>query len=441
MRPLPETQKKPAPNIPPIEIKKETRKLEPLPETKEIKLTEPLPVSPIETEPTEQIAEPRQFETVEAEPITTTKAMPETAKPVVKAGPEVLDLSGYDSDLSGILDKLIGESDIKVEPVMPAKAPPIPEEAKEPKQAKEVLVTIVTKERALSTRAVQVEEEQPQLLDKPTRPLVSFIESLPILEADDENSGFFASAFLDTLQAEENLELSAEQFAPSLPKEEISAYFDLAMEAINNPEVEKRYVKDFKISEKRQVDASDLASQLSKLEKRMSTQHISLKGAGAHGHAAVTESAELPPPESAPCSRRLLAFCIDCLVILAISTIGAVSIFAFSTPFFIEMLVGEVAFDAFDYVSLISWLSALFVTFSFLYPLFSVAYYGNTEGMRISRLSVVSNEGRKGKLVNVFLRSASLPLSNLCFGFLPALWGNRALHDRLARTYVVKSAL
>jgi uncharacterized RDD family membrane protein YckC len=131
---------------------------------------------------------------------------------------------------------------------------------------------------------------------------------------------------------------------------------------------------------------------------------------------------------------RLLAFALDIVVSLGLFT---------AVVALISSIVGLLAGHSYDINRHGLIIEVLFGVWAFIYFAFQWASNGNTLGMAVFGIRVVTKDGREISRWQALERTAALPLSFLFLGlgFVISLFQRerRALHDLIAGTCVVYS--
>lgn len=246
---------------------------------------------------------------------------------------------------------------------------------------------------------------------------------------------------LSSVDEEAAFSLSQDELLAPEHSDAVNVLFDLADEVIRDPSRESSLVEQGTRSEERQLESAGLSGMLARIEKRISLPVFGLKSvmADAKQRSEKAEHEETAPQlESASLMDRISAFLWDTAVILLIAVAGSAGI--------MRAIEGKsllAALNSSDTIELTLPLTitvALALILSVLYWFFALTTYKNTLGNMLSGLIIVSETYRRPRLSHIIVRALSAPLSLVCFGYLPVLFGRRSMLDRLSRTLVCRKA-
>lgn len=261
--------------------------------------------------------------------------------------------------------------------------------------------------------------------------------------AKESNPGIalvFSDALRDILSSSKTIdfEVGFEQLVNSQANQETILLFDIAFEWIADPLTEKTSHEKILASDEREIEASGLVHELKKVEERINAPVLTLKHA-AHARAAHptnTENQEAANRtfDEASLAPRLTGFLVDCLAILTISAFILLVPLWLSDPSFWPRLLDADAKIVIDLPPVIAAFLALVVFCSAIYPALLFSLFGTTLGTWVTKLRLGTLSGRRAKQSHILLRCLSFPLSLALLGFLPLLFGKRALHDYMSGT-------
>ena len=256
-------------------------------------------------------------------------------------------------------------------------------------------------------------------------------------------NGLFEMAQREMCQLglDQSAEFQLEQLAQLANREDIKLLFDMSRDAIINPESEKMYTDEVRISETKHVEAAALSRQLAKVEKLVSAPVMSLRAmrAKSAAKAAAREQAEIAKLEAAKLDVRIRAFLSDVMIVLC-AAFGFSFVYAlWVDTTLLDKLVGTARLNWSDLiVPGAAFLQALIVLAT-LYPLLSYMLLNATLGEKSCNILLLRADGRPLTAMNWLVRIFVFPLSILCLGFVPLLFGGKSLHDRLAKTALFRS--
>ncbi|MBN8549952.1 MAG: RDD family protein [Deltaproteobacteria bacterium] len=297
---------------------------------------------------------------------------------------------------------------------------------------------------------VLVEPEMPRIEPLPpvapiTATLVAPSAPVPLAPTPGESAelaALFEQSHLElsNMKEEPGIELSSEFLRGDEADKLTVALFDFAYEVVQNPDRENQIAEKITTSEEMRVEAQELSKELAQVEKRLSLPVFGLKSLQARvASARQRESAE-PVLELKPAGALLqfLVFGIDVLTMFGLSIALALALFASTDGELFSRLIKIAGVSPADWIALLSLASALNLALLILYPLGCLSFFRKTLGQYVCKVRVVTELGRRLRTSHVLVRSLLIPLSWLCFGYLPVLSRGRSLHDALARTKVCR---
>jgi hypothetical protein len=221
-------------------------------------------------------------------------------------------------------------------------------------------------------------------------------------------------------------------------QEQVELLFSLASDELDgiNPDAA---VVEVSRSDEKSVDNAGLQQELNKVEQFIdeadaptSLKDFFSRQSGKKGRNTSGD----PSIQAAPLWRRLVATSIDMALVLIFCSAFASLFNETEGPAAIMADLSVNGFQARHTFIMIAGLSVL--------PLFATSYYalcfsmlGASLAARILSLLLTTEAGRPLKFRHVLVRSLSMPLAFILGGYLPVLFGRRALPDVLARTRVV----
>lgn len=365
-----------------------------------------------------------------------------------------LQLLESDENISQILDQIIQDTYVSVETQRTQKMP-VPDiitftEKIESPQIIEESVAETVLETASTTGLQEIQVSEPKApiaivfkpaieVDPPSLPPSLKLRGTGKLRGTSLTglTPIFDSAWRDLTDVEQDdFEISFEQLESVDSREDLTVLFDLAQESLESPERAQVYVEP--ASEKREVRADKAERVLKSLEVNLNAAQLSLKSDAHRPHThSVERLASLKEVVKASRTERLRCAVIDVLM-TALLSVGFVALNVWLWDSELSARLIERTLDTIDLVLLAAFLLCSFMAHLVIYPLLCFLILQDTLGTKILRLRLTTTTGRNPQLSNLVVRSLSCPLSNLCFGYLPLLFGSQPLHDILARTQMVK---
>ena len=260
----------------------------------------------------------------------------------------------------------------------------------------------------------------------------------PITAVHGEEVGRLFSEARGEMEAScSSIEFNPEQFTDFKQSEEINLLFDLAKEAVLDPEAERRYASDIARSESRHVAAEALSKQLAQVERFISKPLLSLKGMyKSPQERAAAEQAKGPAPIVQPphIVQRVVGTMIDLLLIAVLSTIISLLSAAPRYSEISDVVLGNITPDIFDLLTMASIFLCSYLILLVVYPLFALKLFHNTIGGYAAGYELLTLGGSQPRTAHLMVHCLLFPLSLVFFGYLPPLWKKPALHDFLANT-------
>ncbi|MGI6523808.1 MAG: RDD family protein [Bdellovibrionota bacterium] len=247
-----------------------------------------------------------------------------------------------------------------------------------------------------------------------------------------EIESLFEEAFvaLDNI-AETSFECAPITFQQSLEHEKITILFDLALESLEDPTAQAKYVKDVPQGATTELESKIIKTQLKQTEEALSKSLQAQK-------ISELRREELPTnpvtpsrfsPQKPRTMHRFCAFLIDSTLVLLFSLIGGGALLTLveGIPIFSAKNTNDpLLFLALSYL----WLTFLF--FTIFYPLLTTLLFDNTLGGKIFRYNIIGSDGSKPSKYAVFTRSV-LFFPSLCLGsWIAPLIGKNSFHDTIS---------
>jgi len=306
----------------------------------------------------------------------------------------------------------------------------------EAKAESEVAGIPVVEESFTHVQDASVDPSPPATLPR-SAPAVS-IEDLEIAtmfqDCFDELRGFEESGFSIDFNQIENL----------LGREDIKLLFQMAMESIDSPDIEKLYQQEVVTPSKDRIKDSALQRVLERTERALDAPVFSLRSRKRKKKKKeISESpvASLPAIElkAAGMIRRLLGFSIDLLLFALVSVSLSVLCLQLLHPDLSGNLFLNADSSNYVLILFLGYLLLVSVFLSFAYNLISAIVFGQTPGALAVGVEYCNPErAEPSSLWSHIVLSSVYPFSILMFGYLPLFLGRRSLHERLAGVMLVR---
>lgn len=205
-------------------------------------------------------------------------------------------------------------------------------------------------------------------------------------------------------------------------REEFQILFDLADEAIQNPEAEKRYVEQIAKRESRIIKSGELAEQLAKVESALKLPQFSLRRGGpkvtskdesALVSGAIEPAKRIVPP---PGRIRLRAELFDLVYQFVMALAFTISFAWFTEPSMREDLLAPTSMETPEAICFGALFLSALLLLLVLYPLFSGA---QSTAQKFFGLELLTKKGRKPSQRSLLKRSLLCPLSIIVLPFRP----------------------
>lgn len=219
--------------------------------------------------------------------------------------------------------------------------------------------------------------------------------------------------------------------------------FDMAADYLADPGSEQRYTSAISAPAPAVQASTTLTRALERMERVVSAPLGTLKELSSRplgAPAAYEQPALRAATKIVHASAKARACCvlIDLTVSLLLATVVTIlTAFAQQGSVF-EVIELATSGDPVNYLPLFSLFLQCALLVSVLYPLISLFTTGRTRGLRMCSLKVLCSSGANLRLENALVRCLTFPLSLVCGGFLPVLFGKPSLSDRLSRTIVCR---
>jgi len=241
-------------------------------------------------------------------------------------------------------------------------------------------------------------------------------------------------------------ELTEANFGVVIEPQEAELLFDLALEAIEDPEAESKYVEPVSMATGRAIDAASLEKELEEVKERITAPVFGLKKSTGTSRSKTSSGVEEVDPVQEKLEHyRLLAartgrfklikgFLIDLSVCLLLS-------FLFTTLFVVlndfDILKAGLAGHmpaTIELIAIASLNTCIFLVSLIAYPLISLIFYDSTMGSRMAKLQILREDGEILDIPRMVVRSFALPVSLVLFSYITVAFGKRSLHDLAAGT-------
>lgn len=231
-------------------------------------------------------------------------------------------------------------------------------------------------------------------------------------------------------------------------RERVLLLFSLAHESFDLLAEKPEYVNEVSTSEGREIENTTLVEQLVKIERHIDdTANAGLRSRGAgilrlDSPDAMSEAyftvTEVTPAENAGVARRLAAFLVDFAVVVLVALFIVLSFESHDSMEKLWSLVttGEISLTK-EVITLLGVVIAL-LPFSVVLAGILYSLLRTTPGTWILGLQLTTPSGQPPAPIHLFVRTMFLPVTLVCFGWVPVIWGRAALHDFVARTKTMR---
>lgn len=275
----------------------------------------------------------------------------------------------------------------------------------------------------------------------------------------DEINALFIEA-LAAISDDDIAQLSFEQFSNPGAREELTILFDLALESIEDPTAQDRYVDVIQTSEKAKVHSSELMKQFERIQKAFELPQLTMKAlrsmwthgpeieeldlsSGRRGVRRVSGHVERSGMSFIPASgsEAFAAFFADLAIFLPL-TLFITLILSFLNGLSLENL-GDML-QSFSFIASIAYLRTLVLVVAVLglaYALVHALFHGRTPGMSVLGLRFRTLKGSEPSRSALTIRVLVWPLSFLLGGVIAIALGKKSLHDLASNTYIGKPGI
>lgn len=230
-------------------------------------------------------------------------------------------------------------------------------------------------------------------------------------------------------------ECGLEFFQKRLDDAQAAILFDMAYEALDDPEAEERYLEQAPSTQEMRVTSTVLQEALNTVERVMSKPLIGLRTAHLWKKR---EAAAAPAPAfiviRPSLHQRWAAFLLDAAYTAAAAVLGTSAYLYGWEPQLREILIDPPHWSAIEIITFAGLALTFLVISAAVYPAACFLVYRNTPGGEWKRIQAVRASGRHMKFGTALLRSVSVPLSMLCFGYIPLVFGGRSLSETISGT-------
>ena len=274
-----------------------------------------------------------------------------------------------------------------------------------------------------------------------------------------EISQLFSEA-LTSISDTESAQLNFEQFSTPGARDELTILFDLALESIEDPNAQDRYVDTVQTSDKRTVHASELMKQFERIQKAFELPQLTIRALRSMWtHGAEVEELDLSSGRRgvrkasaasarggmsfirANGSEAFAAFFADLVIFIPITLIVALVL-----SFLRGMSLNDLGqmLQSFDFIASIIFLRTLLLTtaiLGFAYALVHALIHARTPGMSVLGLRFRRSDGSAATPGALIIRVVVWPLSFLLGGVVAIALGRRSIHDLASGTYISKPGI
>lgn len=242
----------------------------------------------------------------------------------------------------------------------------------------------------------------------------------------------------DTARAEVELDIAQLRQFTRDEHEKIAVHFDLALEQLQDPSTQHRYLDLSQLAERRLAESTALNSALERFERMVQAPFQSKKPATASARSSYRAPLVRAAMRVVPAHPRdrLSALLIDtiCSAAIALALTAAISPFVDASP--LRALGVQDIPKLFEYV----WLTALYLKIFLCvligYPILMLTTRGRTLGLSMRRIKLSSDSGTPPKAHQILIRSLLTPLSLLTLTPIAVIQGRKSLSDLLSRTTI-----
>ena len=278
-------------------------------------------------------------------------------------------------------------------------------------------------------------------------------------QTQNEISQLFSEA-LTSISDVESAQLNFEQFSTPGARDELTILFDLALESIEDPNAQDRYIDDIQTSDKRSVNASDLMKQFERIQKAFELPQLTIKALRSMWtHGAEVEELDLSSGRRgvrkvgsaseragmsfvrANGSEAFAAFFADLVIFVPLTLIITLLL-----SFLFGMSLNDLGqmLQSFDFVASIVFLRTLILTSTILglaYAMVHALFHARTPGMSVLGLRFRRADGATATPGELVIRILAWPLSFVLGGVVAIALGRSAIHDLVSGTFISKPGI
>lgn len=268
------------------------------------------------------------------------------------------------------------------------------------------------------------------------------------------------TAALSSISDDETAQLNFEQFATPGARDELTILFDLALESIEDPNAQDRYVDDIQTSEKRTVHSSELMKQFERIQKAFELPQLTIKALRSlWTHGTEIEELDLSSGRRgvrkagavehragmsfvrASGSEAFAAFFADVVIFIPLALVFTLLISFFRGFSFDDL--GNML-QSFDFMASIVFLRTFLLAaalLGFAYALVHALFHARTPGMSVLGLRYRNEDGTPATPYALTIRVLVWPLSFILGGVVALALGRRSAHDLISGTYIGKPGI
>lgn len=252
-----------------------------------------------------------------------------------------------------------------------------------------------------------------------------------------EIRGLFKES-LQTINLEQNIDISADQIGLTINQDEIRLLFEIAVESFTDG---INYIDNIFISEQKKVESSSITKALQTFEDTIQRKLFTLKKAPAPALASSVQSSIVEdssqkknPYFFVPISwgYGLLSFILDLAIVFCLAAFSAY----LALPTIPDVWTSLTGIEQYLYYLPVTF--GLLPLVSIFYLVVFALYESPTIGLTLLGCDIVGNRGDKLDRLTLVNRASIAPVSYLLLGVLSPLLGQPRMHDLLMGTKIVR---
>ena len=277
------------------------------------------------------------------------------------------------------------------------------------------------------------------------KPEIAVAPALPItVTGADWETAFMELRATELIQEPQAIiEPAFETVSDPAQREQIDLFFDAALEALANPELDAAFAADVTNIKEKTLASSSLERMLKRVEAAISQPLVSLVapiGAGKKQAAAEKPAGSERPPTIPVSGLAVLAAAVLDLILGILISLGMVIVYLWMAhPFGDDQPFSAHYWIRFEDLRPLGMLLATGLVSTVLYPLISLFVAGKTLGQYQFGIQVLDLQGEEPSYEALLIRNSSAPLAFLLTLHIPFLIKGCMLHDQIAGTQLVKA--